>query len=90
MTMQLAPYLFFDGTCEDALTFYARALGGQITAINRYGESPGAENMPAAERDRVMHATLVAPGMTLMASDGHRCERCDGARVAVACDLGPR
>jgi PhnB protein len=68
--MQLAPYLFFDGTCEEALEFYAEVLGGKISEINRFADSPMGENMPPEHRDRIMHATFVAPGMTLMASDG--------------------
>jgi PhnB protein len=68
--MQLAPYLFFDGTCEEALEFYAEVLGGKISEINRFADSPMGESMPPEHRDRIMHATFVAPGMTLMASDG--------------------
>ena len=26
------PYLFFDGRCEEALEFYRRALGAEVTA----------------------------------------------------------
>ena len=68
--MQLAPYLFFDGTCEEALEFYAHVLGGKISEINRFADSPMSENLPPEHRDRIMHATFVAPGITLMASDG--------------------
>ena len=68
--MQLAPYLFFDGNCEEALAFYAKVLGGKVSAINRFGDSPLGEKMPPEHRDRIMHATFEADGMTLMASDG--------------------
>ena len=70
--MRLAPYLFFDGTCEEALAFYADVLGGKIAEINRFADSPLGESMPPEHRDRIMHATFIAPGgMTLMASDGN-------------------
>jgi PhnB protein len=68
--MQLAPYLFFDGTCEEALTFYTRVFDGKITALNRFEGSPMAESMPPEARNNVMHATFDAPGVTFMASDG--------------------
>ncbi len=72
--MQLAPYLFFDGTCEEALAFYADVLGGKVSEINRYADSPLSESLPPEHRDRIMHATFTAPGMTLMASDGREAE----------------
>lgn len=68
--MQLAPYLFFDGTCEEALSFYAAALGGKVSEINRYADSPMGEKLPPEHGNRIMHATFTAPGVTLMASDG--------------------
>jgi PhnB protein len=30
--MQVQPYLFFSGNCEEALEFYKKALGGGPTA----------------------------------------------------------
>ena len=29
-TMQVEPYLFFDGRCEEALEFYRGALGAEV------------------------------------------------------------
>ena len=29
--MQLAPYLFFDGRCEEAAEFYKKAIGAEVT-----------------------------------------------------------
>ncbi len=66
--MQLAPYLFFDGTCEEALTFYASVFGGSAE-INRWADSPRSDGMDEAERNRIMHSTFIAPGLTFMASD---------------------
>ncbi len=55
--MQLCPYLFFDGTCEEALEFYKSALGGTYE-INRFEGSPAAAEMPADYRKKVMHRRL--------------------------------
>ena len=38
--MQIQPYLFFDGRCEEALEFYRRALGAEVTMLMRNRESP--------------------------------------------------
>ena len=40
--MQLANYLFFTTTCEQALAFYTRCGLGNVTQMMRYG----AEGMP--------------------------------------------
>ncbi len=38
--MQVQPYLFFDGRCEEALDFYQAALGAEITMLMRYKDAP--------------------------------------------------
>ena len=71
--MQVQPYLFFDGRCEEALTFYSQALGAQVTALMRYRESP--EPPPpgnALAGDKIMHANLQIGETQIMASDGQR------------------
>lgn len=70
--MQIQPYLFFEGRCEEALEFYRQALGAEITALLRYRESPepaGCPLPPGAE-DKVMHSSFAVGSCTVMASDG--------------------
>ena len=38
--MQVQPYLFFSGNCEEALEFYKKALGAEVQVMMRYKESP--------------------------------------------------
>jgi PhnB protein len=38
--MQVQPYLFFDGRCEEAVAFYRSALGAEVTMLMRFKESP--------------------------------------------------
>ncbi len=38
--MKLNPYLHFQGNAEEALNFYATALNGTISSLERYGDSP--------------------------------------------------
>lgn len=67
--MQIEPYLFFDGNCETALTFYQQCLGGKIVALHRYAGSPMEAQLPPEWKNKVMHATLEASGHRFMASD---------------------
>jgi PhnB protein len=67
--MQLEPYLYFYGRCEEALEFYKNAIGGSYD-LTRFEGSPMAEQVPANFRNKVMHATFNGPGMSFMASDG--------------------
>lgn len=67
--MQLAPYLFFSGNCAAALEFYKAQLGGEITFLHTYGESPMAAEVGAEFADKVMHATFTVAGQSFMASD---------------------
>ena len=33
--MQVQPYLFFDGRCDDALDFYKKAIGADVKMLMR-------------------------------------------------------
>jgi len=68
--MQIEAYLFFGGTCEEALKFYERALGGKVTTMMRYEGSPmDGPQLPADWKQKVMHATFEVEGARFMASD---------------------
>ena len=66
--MKIQPYLNFDGDCADAFRHYAQVLGGDLD-IRTNAESPGADQIPESQSDRVMHARLVVGDQILMASD---------------------
>src|SRR5207245_317782 len=65
---QLTAYLFFDGTCAEAMRFYQRALGGKLDLMT-HADSPIAAQTPPGSADGIMHARLVNDGLVLMASD---------------------
>jgi PhnB protein len=76
--MQLHPYLFFDGRCDEALSFYRSALGAEVTSLMRFQESPDPEHCPQGPdgkvaADKVMHASFRIGQTEVFASDG-RCE----------------
>lgn len=67
--MKVQPYLFFDGSCEDALKFYARVMGGRIDAMMPYKDMPGDEATPPDLQDKIMHARMSIGDQVIMASD---------------------
>jgi PhnB protein len=69
----IQPYLFFDGKCEEAIEFYKHAVGAKVHMLMRYKDAPpeAQQNMPPANKDKVMHATLQIGQSIVLASDGH-------------------
>jgi PhnB protein len=67
--MQLNPYLFFKGECKEAFTFYAKVLGGKITAMTTHRETPAAEQTKPEWQDKIIHARMTFGDQALMASD---------------------
>lgn len=76
--MQVQPYIFFEGRCEEALNFYKTALNAEVTMLMRYKENPepqstgdgcgpNAANIPP---ESIMHAGFKIGETELMASDG--------------------
>lgn len=70
--MQVQPYLFFEGRCEEAIEFYRRHLGAEVVMLMRYRDNPEAEGSGSAQAlppDKVMHASLRIGDTVVMASD---------------------
>ncbi|MCW1249342.1 VOC family protein [Acaricomes phytoseiuli] len=67
MTIRLNPYLHFDGTARDAMTFYQSIFGGSLE-IRVFADLELNETQEDA--DKVMHSLLETEnGMTLMGGD---------------------
>jgi PhnB protein len=71
--MQVQPYLFFDGRCEEALNFYRGALGAEVTAMMRFKENPEPQPgmVPPGSEEKIMHASFKIGETEVMASDGN-------------------
>jgi len=72
--MQLQPYIFFDGRCEEAIEFYKKALGAEVLMLLRNKESPEPHQpgmLPPGSENKVLHATIKVGDSTFSASDGH-------------------
>jgi PhnB protein len=62
--MELTPFIYFYGRCEEALEFYAKALGGSYEIGYKQG-------------NRVQYATFTASGISFKASDGMQTREVD-------------
>ncbi|MFO0921694.1 MAG: VOC family protein [Pirellulales bacterium] len=88
--MEVTPYLFFSGRCEEALEFYTKALGASVEMKMKFNESP----MPpppgmlqAGFENKIMHSSFTIEGKRIMASDG--CDdrsKFDGFRLVLSVD----
>jgi PhnB protein len=67
--MQINPYLYFNGNCEEAFKFYEKALGGQIHAMMTHEGTPAAEQAPPEWLKKIIHARMTIGDQVLMASD---------------------
>lgn len=72
--MIVQPYLFFDGHCDEALTFYKKAIGADVKMLMRFKDAPDKSMITPGVEDKVMHAQFQVGETTIMASDG----RCTG------------
>ena len=71
--MNIQPYLFFDGRCQEALDYYASALGAKVGMVMRFKDSPEPPDpakMPPGAGNNVMHAEFSLGDSVIMASDG--------------------
>jgi PhnB protein len=71
--MAIHPYLYFSGRAEEAIAFYQKAIGAELTMLLRFKDSPE----PAPEgviapgwENKVMHANLKIDGADVHLSDG--------------------
>ena len=76
----IQPYLFFNGSCEQAIEFYRKVLGAEVEMMMRFKESPeppppGA--VPAGFENKIMHASFRVGQTTVLASDGCSADKAD-------------
>lgn len=64
----LTPFLLFDGTCAEAMTFYQACLGGELS-ITMIRDTPMAEQARPEHQDKVAFAHLASESVTLAATD---------------------
>jgi len=71
--MKVQSYLSFEGRAEEALEFYKKAVGAEVTTLMRMKDSPEAHPpgmLPPGAENKVMHAAFRIGDTELLASDG--------------------
>ncbi len=67
--MQLNSHLTFNNQCEAAFKFYEKCLGGKITSLTTYRDTPIAEQVSPDLRNKIIHASLAVAGQQLTGAD---------------------
>ncbi|WP_252312290.1 VOC family protein [Sinobaca sp. H24] len=78
------PYLTFNGSGQEAIAFYEKALGAEVIDSMSYGEMKGMD-IPEGAESLILHAYLKIGGMDIMLSDslpGN--EETSGSLVSIA------
>ena len=69
--MKVQAYVSFTGRCEEALEFYKKSLGAEVTSMMRWKDSPDATIRPPPGFDnKIMNAAFRIGDTELMADDG--------------------
>jgi PhnB protein len=71
--MEIQPYLFFDGRCEEAIEFYRKTLGAETVMLLRWKDCPEPAQpgmIPPGSENKIMHGRLKISGSTVLVSDG--------------------
>ena len=68
--MPVTPYLFLDGRCEEAIEFYKKTLGAEVSVMMRFKEGPPEHKPTPGTENKIMHACITINGAPVMLSDG--------------------
>jgi PhnB protein len=66
--LRSTPFLLFDGNCAEAMTFYHRCLGGELT-LTKLGDTPMKDQLPAEKHERIINAHLTSGDIDISATD---------------------
>ena len=69
--MKVQAYITFAGRCEEALEFYKKSIGAEVTSLLRWKECPdGGMKPPPGYENKIMNAAFRIGETDLMADDG--------------------
>ena len=66
--LRCTPFLLFDGNCAEAMTFYHRCLGGELT-LTKLGDTPMKAQFPPEKHARIINANLKSGEIEIVATD---------------------
>src|SRR5260221_1681011 len=66
--LNCTPFLLFDGNCAEAMTFYQKCLGGELT-LTKLGDTPMKDQLPPEKHNRIINAYLKSGAIDISATD---------------------
>lgn len=66
--LRCIPFLLFDGNCAEAMAFYQKCLGGELT-LTKLGDTPMKDQFPPEKHSRIINAQLVSVAIEISATD---------------------
>ena len=66
--LKTTPFLLFDGNCAEAMTFYHKCLGGELS-LTRLGDTPMKDMLPQEKHNRIINAHLKNAEIEISATD---------------------
>ena len=66
--LRCTPFLLFDGDCAEAMTFYQKCLGGELT-MSKLGDTPMKDQFPPEKHNRLINAQLKSGAIDISATD---------------------
>ncbi len=66
--LRCTPFLLFDGNCAEAMTFYQKCLGGELT-LSKLADTPMKDQFPPEKHDRMINAHLKSGAIEISATD---------------------
>ncbi|MGE5265469.1 MAG: VOC family protein [Acidobacteriota bacterium] len=66
--LRCMPFLLFDGNCAEAMNFYHKCLGGELT-LSKLGDTPMKDQFPPEKHNRLINAHLKSGAIEISATD---------------------
>ncbi len=66
--LRCEPFLLFDGSCAEAMTFYQKCLGGELT-LTKLADTPMKDQFPPEKHNRLINAHLKSGAIEISATD---------------------
>jgi PhnB protein len=66
--VQTTPFLLFDGNCAEAMTFYQKCLGGELT-LTKVSDTPMKAQYSEEKHNRIIYSQLINDAINISATD---------------------
>jgi PhnB protein len=66
--LRCTPFLLFDGNCAEAMTFYHKCLGGELS-LTKLGDTPMKDMLPKEKWNRLINAHIKSGNLEISATD---------------------